>query len=235
MKHEVDMIILSWAKNDELKKVTEDGIQTCIDSDPNIQFNFYIVETNKKIKYDYPNTLTIHPASEFGYHKYMNIGRREGKSKYVCLCNNDLTYEKEWASEIIKVIEAYPQIKSASPWCPQTQGDNTNHIGKIYQGYGVRQQVAGWCIFQQRDIYEQIENLDEGVNFWFSDNIYADQLKLRQIPHVLVPTSVVNHHEHIVGKTGETAIDEATKQNYMHGQHENYQKSLKKLMKMLKR
>ena len=231
MKHEVDMVILSWAKNDELKTVTEDGIRTCIISDPDVKFNFYIVETNSDVAYDFPNTQTIYPSSNFGYHKFMNIGVREGKSKYVCICNNDLTYEKGWASSIIQLMEDNPQVKSASPWCPQTQGDNKDHIGRVYQGHRVRGELAGWCIFQQRDVYDTIGQLHEGVDFWFSDNIYSDQLRINNIPHVLVPHSVVNHHEDMIGKTGSTAIDEETKQKYMMGQQEKYQKALTTLKK----
>ena len=231
MKHEVDVVILSWAKNDELKTVTEDGIRTCIISESNIKFNFYIVETNSEVAYDFPNTQTIYPSSDFSYHKFMNIGIREGNAKYVCICNNDLTYEKGWASNIIEIMESNPHVKSASPWCPQTQGDNKGHIGKIYQGHRVRGELAGWCIFQQRDIYETIGQLNEGVDFWFSDNIYADQLQINNIPHILVPSSVVNHHEEMIGKTGSTAIDEETKQKYMMGQQQKYELARQSLKK----
>ncbi len=230
MKPSVDIIILSWAKNKELRKVTEDGIRTCIDSEDNVNFNFYVIESNSKITYDFPNTKTIHPKSKFGYHKYMNIGVREGKSKYVCLSNNDLTYEKGWASGIIRLMENNPQIKSASPWCPQTQGDNKDHIGMVYQGTRVRGELAGWCIFQQRSIYESIGELNEGVEFWFSDNIYADQLNHNKVMHALIPHSVVNHHADNLGKTGRTAIDEETQQKYMMGQEGKYKLALDKLV-----
>lgn len=229
MKYEVDIVILSWAKDEELKKVTEEGIQTCIDSESDINFNFFVIESNPNISYEFPNTETIHPRLNFGYHKFMNIGVREGSAKYVCICNNDLTYEKGWASNIIEIMESNPHIKSASPWCPQTQGDNKDHINKTYMGHRVRGELAGWCIFQQRDIYETINELDEGVDFWFSDNIYADQLLINSISHVLVPKSVVNHHSDNLGKTGKTAIDEETKQKYMMGQQTNYEIAKRKL------
>jgi len=199
---EVDMVIISWAKNDTLKKVTEDGIKSCIESDPDIKFNFYIVETNKEATYDLPNTKTIYPESKFGYHRYLNIGRKAGNSKYVCLCNNDLTYENLWASIMVNFMETNPDIKSTSPWCPQTQGSNVNHIDNAYTGYGVRKEVAGWCIFQQREIYETIGDLDEQFEFWYCDNDYSMTLRSKKINHVMIPSSVVNHHEDPIGKTG---------------------------------
>ena len=230
LSKEVDMVILSWAKDDALKEITERGIRSCIESDPSVQFNFYVVESNPSVAYD---VTTIHPETDFGYHKFMNIGVREGDAKYVCLCNNDLTYETGWATEIINVMESQPYIQSASPWCPQTQGSNEEHKDKLYAGYGVRNEVAGWCIFQQRSIYEHIGELCEDVEFWFSDNLYAEQIKLNKIPHVLVANSVVNHHDGILGKTAST-IDEETKQKYMMGQEEKYKQSITKLKNKVK-
>jgi len=216
MKH-VDVVIISWAKNDELLKVTKDGLDTLFSSEPNsdITFHAYIVETNQEVNYDEYNspysrhtTTTIHPNQEFGYHKFLNIGRRAGNSPYVVLCNSDLTYEKNWASSIINVLEIFPDILSASPWCPQTQGPNKEHIQKIYEGYRVRGELAGWCIFQQRKIYDSIGELDENFKFWYCDNDYSMDLYTKNIRHVLVPLSVVNHHEKSLGKTGETLTNE---------------------------
>jgi GT2 family glycosyltransferase len=209
---QVDVVIISWAKDEDLHKVTKTGLDTLFASESgNIQFHAYIVETNPEINYDEYNkperrhtTTTIHPTVPFGYHRYLNIGVKAGKSPYVVLCNSDLTYEKGWASGIIAVMEAYPHIMSASPWCPQTQKSNQSHIGKIYEGWTVRGEIAGWCIFQQRSIYEKIGDLDENFEFWYCDNDYSCTLQLNGIKHVLVPHSVVNHHEKIVGKTAET-------------------------------
>lgn len=226
----VDMVILSWAKDMDLLEVTENCIWSCLGSeDPKeVEFHFYIIESNPEIHYDFPFTETIHPNTEFGYNKFMNIGISKGNSEYVCLCNNDLTFEKNWASNIIRTMESHPHILSSSPWCPQTQKDNSSHLGKIYLGHRVRVELAGWCIFQQRKIYEKIEKLNEGVNFWYSDNIYADQLLKHNISHALIPNSVVNHHEYSLGKTGNT-LDEKTKNEYMQGQLENYLKARKEL------
>jgi hypothetical protein len=232
----IDIVIVSWARDEALRQVTLDGINSLTENANGMIYHIYVVESNKDVNYDeykqwkwMHSVTTIHPDVPFGYHKYLNIGRRAGKSKYVALCNSDLTFEKGWASSIIEVMEAHPDIKSASPWCPQTQGDNTPHKDKVYVGHRVRGEVAGWCIFQQRDIYEQIGELNEGVDFWFSDNIYANELQMRGIKHGLVCNSVVNHHDGNLGKTGNTAIDESTRQSYTMGQQAQYQQALLKL------
>lgn len=215
MKH-VDIIIISWARNKELLQVTRKGLDSLFSSEPNkdITFHAYVVESNPEVYYEeydkngWNHTCTtVHPKEEFGYHKFLNIGRRLGNSPYVVLCNSDLSYEKNWASFIIDAMEIYPHILSASPWCPQTQGSNKDHLENLYEGYEIRNQIAGWCIFQQRKIYEILGDLDERFKFWYCDNDYAMELMTKKIPHVLVSSSVVNHHENSLGETGKTLLE----------------------------
>jgi GT2 family glycosyltransferase len=209
---EVDIVIISWAKDSALKQVTQTGLDTLFASTKSLQFNVFVVESNPDVFWTEspsPHTIqTLHPKEEFGYHKFLNIGRRAGNAPYVALCNSDLSYEKEWAEKIIFALEKIPTALSASPWCPQTQGENTPHIGRIYPGYRIRIELAGWCILQKRKIYEKIGDLDERFKFWYCDNDYAMDLQSKGIPHILVPDSVVNHHEHVLGKTGETLSEQ---------------------------
>ena len=44
------------------------------------------------------------------------------------------------------------------------------------------------------------------------------ELQKHKITHVLVPFSVVNHHDGNLGKTGNTAIDNETRHKYTQGQ-----------------
>jgi GT2 family glycosyltransferase len=209
MKH-VDVVIISWAKDAELEQVTKTGLDSLFASEPDteVTFHAYVVETNPKINYDYYNkegqrhtTTTLRPIGEFGYHKYLNLGRKAGKSEYVVLCNSDLTYEKYWASNIIYSMANVPGSLSASPWCPQTQNDNSQHVNTLYSGYRVRGELAGWCIFQKREIYDKIGDLDEQFTHWYCDNDYGMTLQKIGIIHLLVPSSIVNHHSDQLGVT----------------------------------
>ena len=208
----VDVVIISWAKNDELKNVTKNGLDTLFNSaSGDVAFHAYVVESNTDVNYDEYNQYewehtctTIYPEDKtFGYHKYLNLGRKAGKSEYVVLCNNDLTYEKNWADKIIEAMENNHSIMSASPWCPQTQGSNVNVKDNIFKGYRVRGELAGWCIFQQRSIYDMIGDLDEEFTHWYCDNDYGMTLQSKEIIHTLVCASVVNHHDKMLGKTHE--------------------------------
>lgn len=214
MNH-VDVVIISWAKDEDLLQVTKDGLNSLFDSEQEIAFHAYVVESNKEINYDEYNSnqsihtvKTIHTDLPFGYHRYLNLGRREGDSPYVVLCNSDLTYEKGWATEIIRAMDFDPKYLSSSPWCPQTQGSNSHLVDQIFEGYRVRGELAGWCIFQQRSIYDRINELDEQFEFWYCDNDYSIQIEKAGIKHCLVCNSVVNHHDGNLGKTGRSLSNE---------------------------
>src|SRR4051812_37526831 len=92
---QIDILILSYAKDEHLKDLTIQTIDTLLKSeDPGeIQFNVVVIESNKQMQpYQFENSTTIYPAEKFGFHKYLNIGIRQTNSPYVCLCNNDLIF-----------------------------------------------------------------------------------------------------------------------------------------------
>ena len=51
MKH-VDVVIISWAKDDALLQVTKDGLNSLFKSEDDIAFHAYIIESNKDIRYE---------------------------------------------------------------------------------------------------------------------------------------------------------------------------------------
>lgn len=208
----IDIIILSYSANEVLKKQTEDCLKSLFESEDNAKeiFNVIVLESQEGISWDeYPNTKTYDPPKPYGYHKFMNYGRKLGSSEYVCLCNNDLIFGKNWASEILTFARRHPEILSFSPLCPKTQplyGIKENsgyHIGDQ-----IRKHISGWCIFQRRSIYEIIGDLDERFTHWFSDNDYALTLHANHLPHCLVSSSIVEHHDKNIGKTGPIVLSE---------------------------
>lgn len=196
----VDICIISFAKNEDLRRVTERCIETLLDSEKDIEFNIIVAESNPEINYDaFRGAKTIYPSKPFNYHKFLNACLSLCKSQYVALCNNDLTFEKRWASEIIERMEEDKTLFSASPLCPQTQskGDSL-----LYYGYKIREHINGWCIFCKKELFDIIGKLPEEVDFWYSDNIYSILLQKHKIKHALVATSIVNHHSKMLGPTG---------------------------------
>lgn len=194
-KINIDIIILSYAKDDNLKAFTSQTVDSLVRSeDPQrINFEILVIESNKNLKpYQYPGTKTIYPDTTFGYNKYMNIGIKATDSQYLCLCNNDLVFHKGWASAILNAMDNDPLLLSASPYCPifhKNQGFDEK--GPALEGYfGV---LGGWCIFAQRKVFDIIGPLDEKLIFWYCDADYAQMLIKKGIKNSLIPDSKVTH------------------------------------------
>jgi len=193
----VDIIILSYAKNTSLQAVTENAIASLqvSESADNVLFDILIIESNKSLKpFTYPGTTTIYPAGDFSFNKYLNIGLKSTTNEYICFCNNDLLFHPLWASTILKQFNADPELMSASPLCSifhpsiNILPNSGNHYG-----YGVRQEIAGWCFFTKRSLFNTIGLFDENFKFWFADGDYAKTLQKFNYKHALVTSSVVDH------------------------------------------
>jgi len=195
----IDILILSYAHTEELRNTTLNCLKSLMASeDPlDIQFNVIVVESEASmVPYQYENTRTIYPDEPFGYHRYMNIGIEMTSSPFICMCNNDLIFHKNWATEILKPFLMYKDVHSASPFCSfhhPTEGFKMND--GLKRGYLIRKQFAGWCVLIKRDILKYTGQLDENYVFWCADNDFANTLWALKLNHVLVTSSIVDHLE----------------------------------------
>lgn len=196
---EIDVIILSYAQNENLKVATEFCLYSLMNSeDPEkVKFNVIVLESNKAIKpFQYEYGRTIYPDEEFGYHTYMNIGIDMTSSPFLCLCNNDLLFHPNWATEILTAMELHPELSSASPICPiyHPQVGYQLNTG-IYPGYRIGKEISGWCILLKREILKLTGKPDPNYKFWCADNDYANTLWVLNLKHALISSSMVDHME----------------------------------------
>jgi hypothetical protein len=198
---EIDIIILSCGQNEELRKITGNCIASLVvsESPHQIKFNILVLESQKNMMpYQYPNTLTVYPADDFSYNKYLNIGIESTTSKYVCLCNNDLIFHPRWATELLRAFDRHPDLSSASPACSIHHPNMGYELNTgLYTGYRSNYELAGWCVFLKRDALRIIGKLDENYTFWCADNDYANMLSVLRLRHALVTSSVVDHLESV--------------------------------------
>jgi GT2 family glycosyltransferase len=201
----IDIVILSYAGTDTLKKITSQCVESLLHSEnpAEIEFNVIVIESMKSLKpFQYPGTKTIYPRRKFGYHRYMNIGIEMSGNPYVCICNNDLIFYPRWASEILKAFEKDASLMSASPACTVHHPAMGFELDSgNYYGYEVRKELIGWCILFKRSILKTTGKLDPGFKFWFADNDYSNTLKKHGIKHALITSSHVDHLESRTLKT----------------------------------
>ncbi len=197
---EIDIVILSYAQTEELKQVTANALTSLINSeDPElIKFNIIVVESQKDLKpFQYEYGETVYPDVPFGYNRYMNIGISMTSAPYICLCNNDLLFHPQWATEILKPFKRYRSLSSASPMCTihHTKLGMEPNIG-LLAGHRERVEVSGWCLFFKRNMLKLIGHLDENFMFRHASHDYTHLLTVLNLHHVLVTSSIVDHLDH---------------------------------------
>ncbi|NBU96944.1 MAG: glycosyltransferase [Spirochaetia bacterium] len=207
----LDVVIISYAKDDYCRALTTNCINSLIASENNSLdlFNIIVVESEPEINWEHlaENVKTYPAPLPYGYHKFLNFGRKMGNSPWVALCNNDLIFKDGWFTSIIEASAHLPDFMSFSPMCPMTQplyGIRENN--GVIEGYEIRKHISGWCIVHKREIYNIIGELDERFHHWFCDNDYAMELVANGLRHALVTESIVEHHDNNIGKTTERVV-----------------------------
>jgi glycosyltransferase involved in cell wall biosynthesis len=154
---EVDVIILSWCKDDSYFYLNQNCIQSLIDSEKNIAFRILIVESNRDWslngrQYDLENVVVIVPDEDFNFNRFLNIGIAATQSETIILANNDLTFHPGWFSEILKVKAFRSDISS---FCPFDRESGHLAWEKVKDrtfilGYRVPIEFVGWCVVIER-------------------------------------------------------------------------------------
>lgn len=187
-----DIIILAYSKTNEHIECTKNCIKSLRDAKNNIGVNIYVIESyNEKIKYSGAKTVFWVGENGFNYNESLNYGVSICKEDYIFLCNNDLVFSDGWADNCYYVFAM--GYESLSPYCPVTHTRFVKSGNYAIRGYQVGFHIAGWCIGVKRDMIKRIGGFNTGVYFWYSDNIYAEQLKVAGIKHALVCNSIVTH------------------------------------------
>ncbi len=221
----IDVIILSYAKDERLKAITAQAVKTLLlsENSTQVQFNVLVIESNKLISpFQFEGTTTIYPQEPFGFNRYLNIGINHTEGDFIALCNNDLVFHTGWASEILTTMDRYPDILSANPYDPGFSYSNTIKNGPDILSTNnypnLSGVLTGWCVFVKRKIFETIGPLDERFEFWYADNDYEQTLKKHKIVHALIKTSIV---EHITAQSHDTLTD---RKNLTEGQRHIFEK-----------
>lgn len=193
----VGVIFLSLGSTSQLREMTQTTVNSCIISDPDINFRILVCEGVPDIKYTGAWVTNPPPGKPFNYNEYMNICRSHSMfegCEYVALCNNDLIFERGWATNLIAAMKETDAM-SACPMEPEIHKDVVFEDG-IVGGYEVVtgfRPVAGWCIFQNMRIYDIIGDIDDRAEFWHADTLYGAQLTQHKLLHILVEGSKVHH------------------------------------------
>lgn len=183
-----DLIIISASLDKECISNTQNTINTAIADSKKV--NVIVVETFKKHEYNHVNQYVIYEG-EFNYNHALNEGLKYRKSEFQILANNDILFKPGWSR--IGHIMRTNEYLSASALSNDFRQRCFQRGSFAYEGYTIGFQLAGWCIFTDKKLWDKIGTLDEKHMFWFSDNVYAEQLKAKNIKHALICSVQVDH------------------------------------------
>ena len=184
-----DLIIVSATRDSSLKKMTQDAIDSCLADHADV--NVILVETFKKTEYNHVNKYVFFDG-EFNYNHCLNLGLKHRKGDIQILANNDIIFQPEW-STIGHTMRYYGYL-SASALSNHPRQRLFKRGDFAYEGYDICLYVTGWCLFVDAKVWDMIGELDTTYQFWYSDDQYVYQLKLKGIKHYLICNVVVNHY-----------------------------------------
>ena len=215
-----DVIIPCNTKDEYTRVITEQSLKSLRNSkNENVEFHVVVMEQNARAERFELADETIVYTFPFNYNKVLNEGAKRTHGEYVLLANNDLIYCDGFADALLRVFKA--GYKSLSPTSPSQSSYSPQ---MVIEGYGINSVLNGWCIAAERKMLESIGYLDESVVFWYSDNIYACQLKHAHIKHARVSNSYVFH----LGSSTLKKADSSVKQDYTNQQKKVFEEAAKK-------
>ena len=163
----VTVVIPSYAKDEMLTQLTQRVIDSLHNSSDIHTFRVLIYEQNKTVKYN--NAETIHYDYPFIYNKVMNDGIAISDTDWVLLSNNDVFYHKNWLEEMQPAIDmGYLSLSPLSEAWHKRKGIAKGN--RLMGGYAVGYYFCGWSLLCHKKVFKKIGKLNEGVNFFFSDN-----------------------------------------------------------------
>ena len=206
----MEVVIVSNARTEQHRQLTLRAVETsgvrCV-----------VVEQQPDVDYCCD---TVHYSFPFNYNKCLNLGFEYTTHDVVGFFNNDVEFIRPWI-ECEKFLKDFGSISLLNPgW-----GFHKQFIGKpINVGYRIGLELCGWGIVTTRETMKTIGGFDDDVEFWCSDNIYAEQLKKAKIRHALITDYSVKH---VASKTL-TGTPSKLFGQYTHGQAAKFAAAKKK-------
>lgn len=217
----LNAIFLSRTSSQEIYKMTMDCINSLVSSEKNncnVTIKYILIESNKDYYnegYHYPDFVTvIIPEQAFNFHLFLNIGIRSDSADYYALCNNDIIFEPDWFSEILRVADKNPKINSFSPIdydSTKLSADEQRSPKSYFLGYESGRHVSGWCIVLRHELLNIIGMLDEKFDFYYADDDYGMTLRHYNQYHAIVLQSRAKHLEGVVTVSKENESKKAPK------------------------
>lgn len=199
----LSVIILSYALDDEVYQMNTRCLDSLFASEQwrDGELEVLLMESNKEAAYQYdPRVRVLMPEEKFGFHRFFNIGLEHTNGEYVAFCNNDIVFQPDWWTAIMRVKEQYPKYMCFSPMDSSypMMAEEIAKGEKYVIGWENKRHFAAWCFVWERKVFRTIGLLDEVFDFYSADDDELQTLRYYAIPNVLVTNSEVKHLSQVV-------------------------------------
>jgi GT2 family glycosyltransferase len=181
---EVDVVILSAARNQTFRRMTQRAVDTCIGGAGNRVVGVTVVEQVEGVTYR--GATTVHEGGPFAYNTFANMAAADGKAPWIMVANNDIEFENNWLAPLLAA--GHPLV---SPLDPRNRGQRG--ILSPQEGTVNGRHFAGWCFMISRELWEKIGGFDEEFRFWCADDSVIAQALAVGVTPMVVPGSRVRH------------------------------------------
>ncbi|MEM0996816.1 MAG: hypothetical protein AAGN35_07045 [Bacteroidota bacterium] len=212
---QIDVVMLAYTLDEEVFAMTSEAIRSLRASEPALQFNVLVLESNRKwpgLGYAYDASTEVHlPEVPFNFNRYNNLGRERGSADWVIFTNNDVVFHPGWCTAMLRAAEAEPRLTCLCPVDPASRftPPGTFPANALFQkGYLVRVTFTGWCFMVRRSVFATTGPFDERFDYYFADDDWAMTLRKYALLNAAVPAARVTHLAHITSKKAEVNISE---------------------------
>jgi len=174
--------------------------------------NDSIDDTVGFVENNFPFIRVVKNKGNYGPAKGYNIGISASKGRYVVLLNPDTVVEKEWLSELVRVLEEDQDVAAcqsrvllhSKPHIINTEGNEVNYLGftwcrnygKENRNNGQIQETLGLSVCSailRRDVLEEAGLFDEDFFMYLDDTDLGLRMYLMGYKVVCNPRSIVYH------------------------------------------
>lgn len=179
----VDVIILSNAKTNDYRAMTQNTIDSCIAGANALPVNIIVMEQQNV---QYRGAQTVYAPESFNYNAFANRAARLGNAEWIMVANNDLIFEDGWLHNLLAAN--HPVVSPHNPG-DYRQGELTENTTGTENG----RHFSGWCFMLRRELWNKIGGFDESIKFWCSDDVTVEQVVAAGVEPMIVPSAIVKH------------------------------------------
>ena len=234
----IDIIIPVLSKSDQLIAMTRQTIGSIMLNEAGKDLNFIFVESFKEPIFYQGKPFSYkeiwkdllgdklkviqYDRDKFNFNHSLNLGLEAVRpdANYIVFSNNDIELKNNAITRCISGMEKTNHLVSSPKDLSIVEHQKEYHN---ISGLQLRKHFLGYFFVTDRKLWDMhIDDFNEGCDFWYSDNLFLNDLKHHGINSLLVAKGNIVHH---ISSTLRT-YDKETQKEMTYGSHAKFKSLL---------